>query len=152
MKIQRMELQGITVHDLDAAVEQYSNLFGLTFHIFTPGIDFEFTDHLQGLDSAPALQPTTRLAMDTSGCFELVEMPDVPEGIRNIHFRVDDIDQAVLHATGRGLTVVRDMTAGIVREVVFDSEGLNGMRLCFVEYEGLSFAEALLSSPRPQRP
>lgn len=151
MEIQSMELQGITVHDLDTAVEFYSSLFGLTFHIFTPGVDFEFTDHLQGLDSAPALNPKTRLAMDTSGCFELVEMPDIPEGIRNIHFRVDDIDEAVSHATKRGLTVVRDMTAGTVREVVFESTGLNGMRLCFVEYKGPSFAEALLNSPRPNR-
>ncbi len=149
MKIERMELQGITVHDLDAAVARYTELFGLTFHIFTPGVDYEFVDLLQGLDHAPALSATTRLAMDTSGCFELVEMPGIPEGIRNIHFRVDDIDEATRHLTERGLTLIRDMKAGTVREVVFDADELNGMRLCLVEYEGPSFAEALLTSPRP---
>jgi 4-hydroxyphenylpyruvate dioxygenase-like putative hemolysin len=45
--------------------------------------------------------------MDTSGCFELVEMPDVPEGVRNIHFRVDDVEAVTAHLREQGLRPVR---------------------------------------------
>ena len=48
---------------------------------------------------------------------------------------------------GRGLTVVLDMRIGHAREVIFDSRELNGIRLCLLEYEGDSLAEALAASP-----
>lgn len=149
MKITSMELLGIMVHDLDAAVARYSDLFGLEFHIFTPNVDYSYTWDEAGADTAPTLLAGARLAMDTDGLFELVEMPGADEGIRNIHYRVDDIDAAKAHFVARGLRVVKDLKAGTVREVIFDGRDLNGVRACLVHYEGPSFAAALLASPPP---
>jgi catechol 2,3-dioxygenase-like lactoylglutathione lyase family enzyme len=150
--MERMELLGVVVHDLDAAVARYTALFGLEFHVFTPGRDYRLTDTPGAeveTDPAPSLPAGCRLAMDTSGCFELVELAGAPEGVRNIHFRVDDIDSAAAHLTANGLRAVADLQAGTVREVLFDASGLNGVRLCIVQYEGRSFADALRASPAP---
>jgi catechol 2,3-dioxygenase-like lactoylglutathione lyase family enzyme len=95
--LEAIELLGIVVHDLDAAVARYSSLFGLEFHVFTPGRDYALREVAGVGDTARAL------AMDTSGCFELIEMPGQPEGVRNIHFRVDDIEAATAHLTAQGL-------------------------------------------------
>lgn len=149
MRIERMELLGVAVDDLDVAVETFRRAFGLTFHVYSPGSNYSLVDLRAGLeDSAPPVGG--RIAMDASGCFELIEMPGAPEGFRNIHFRVDDIEEATLHAQAAGLAVVRDLRAGTVREVIFDGVGLHGIRLCFVQYDGPSFAEALAASPRPE--
>ena len=78
--------------------------------------------------------------------FELIEIPGADEGFRNIHFRVDDIEAAVAVLTGRGLRVVQDMRIGLAREVIFNSDDINGIRLCLLEYEGNSLAEALAAS------
>jgi predicted enzyme related to lactoylglutathione lyase len=150
MRIDAMQLFGISVHDLDAEVKRYSALFGIEFKVFTAGVDYAMTTSVPpGEDRAPRLPANVRIAVDTSDCFELLEMPDIPEGCRNIHFRVDDMDAAVAHLVSHGLTVVQDIRAGDAREVIFDSSGTNGMRLCLLEYAGASFAAALAGSPRP---
>ncbi|WP_169566237.1 VOC family protein [Microbacterium luticocti] len=139
----------MAVTDLDAAVEKYSRLFGLNFHVFTPGDDYALEVIEEGEDATPAIPAGGRIAMDTDGCFELVELPDTPEGVRNIHFRVDDVEAAKAHCLAEGLRVVRDLRAGAVREVIFERQDLNGVRVCIAAYEGPSFAEALAGSPRP---
>lgn len=87
--------------------------------------------------------------MDTSGCFELIESADSPEGLRSIHVRVDDMAAAIAQLCEQGLPVLRDIQAGLVHEVVLNPENLNGVRLCLVQYPGSSFADALTASPRP---
>lgn len=149
MRIEAMELLGVVVADVDEAVATYSDRFGLDFRIFTPGVDYELVVMEVGDDPSPARAPGGRLAMDTSGCFELVEVPGAEPGVRNIHFRVDDMDAAKEHVRATGLRVVADLMAGTVREVIFDPRDGGGVRLCLVQYEGNSFAEALLASPRP---
>lgn len=146
MRIESMELLGVCVDDFDEALETFSRLFGLDFRVFRPGGDFELIDlDDRAIDDQP--QPQGRIAMDSTGCFEIVEMPGAREGFRNIHFRVEDIEQAVAHAKACGLRVARDVRAGTVREVIFDATALHGIRVCFVQYEGGSFAEALTASP-----
>ncbi len=146
MRIESMELLGVGVDDFDGALEMFSGLFGLEFQVFTPGLDYELVDlDLDAEDHQPP--PRGRIAMDATGCFEIIEIPGAREGFRNIHFRVDDIDAAIAHAKARGLRVVRDLRAGNVREVIFDAATLHGIRLCFVQYEGASFAAALAASP-----
>lgn len=149
MRMDRMELLGVVVEDIEEAVATYTERFGLEFHIFTPGVDYSVVVHEAGEDPTPSMAPGGRLAMDTSGCFELVEVPGSPPGVRNIHFRVDDMDAAKAHVVATGQRVVADLTAGSVREVIFDPRDAGGLRLCLVQYEGPSFAEALLASPRP---
>lgn len=150
MRIDSMELLGVCVEDFDGALSSFSALFGLDFRVFTPGVDYEIVDLDADVEDR---QPPAagRIALDTSGCFELVEMPGEHEGVRNIHFRVDDIDAALAHARSNGLRAVRDLRIGAVREVVFDSSALYGIRLCFLQYEGDSLAEAF-SAAAPAAP
>ncbi len=148
MRIERMSMLGVSVKDLDEAVARYTDLFGLEFEILKPGVEYPVHDALGGTDiSAPAMKAGGRIAIDRTECFELVELPNEPEGTRNIHFRVDDIDAASAHMMSRGLRMVRDMLAGAVRETVFNSEDLNGVRLCLMQYEGDSFIDALRAEP-----
>lgn len=149
MRMDRMELLGVVVDDVEEAVATYTERFGLEFHIFTPGVDYALVVNEAGEDPSPAMVAGGRLAMDTSGCFELVEIPGAEPGVRNIHFRVDDMDAAKAHVVATGQRVVADLTAGSVREVIFDPRDAGGLRLCLVHYEGSSFAEALLASPSP---
>lgn len=145
-----MQLLGVVVDDLDAAVARYGELFGLDFVVFTSGVDYAVvpTSTAVGLDPRP-LAATNRIALDTSGTFELIEIPGAAEGFRNIHFRVIDADTAMATLQSRGLTIVRDVRIGLAREIIFDSDQLNNIRLCLIEYEGASLAEALAASPCP---
>ncbi len=149
MKIDRMELLGVVVNDLDEAVERYTRLFGLEFHIFTPGESYPLADAIAINDSAAQIPVGGRIAMDTSGMFELIELPDEQPGFRNIHYRVDDIEAAKAHFIAEGMTVVRDLYAGPIREVIFDGTTFGGIRVCLMQYDGPSFAEVAPSGPVP---
>jgi len=144
MRIEKMELMGIIVHKLDDAIAHYSKLFELDFTVLTPGVDYPLVDLSSTANHEQTQIPAYgRIAIDTSNCLELIEMPDLPEGIRNIHFRVDDIEAATEQMVSRGLKVVMNVRAGNVREVIFDSADINNVRVCLVQYEGASFVAAL---------
>jgi len=150
MRIEAMELLGWSVHDLDSAVARFTALLGLDFRIFEVGVDYEVaTTSDTGTSSSAPLPQRLRIAVDATGCFELLEMPGIPEGFRNIHFRVDDMDAAVRHIVAQGLAPIQDLRAGVAREVIFDAVELYGVRLCLLEYPGESFRAALEDSPRP---
>lgn len=145
-----MPLVGLVVSDLDATIEQYARLFGLEFIVFNAGVDYSLSyDTAAAGDTAPPLPAQARIGFDTANHFELMEMPGVPEGLRNVHYRVDDMDAAVAHLVAEGLTPAQVIQVGDAKEVVFDATELSGLRLVLVEYEGDSFARALESSPRP---
>lgn len=145
-----MPLLGVCVHDLDSEVERYERLFGIEFLTFTAGVDYALRyDETGENDTAPKLPDQLRLAVDTQDQFELVEIPGISEGFRNIHYRVDDIDTAAAHFKREGLVVAQVIQAGTVKEVVFDALHLNGIRLCLMQFEGPSFAQALAASPTP---
>lgn len=150
MQLTAMPLLGVAVHNLEEEVARYERLFDIKFHIFTAGIDYHLSYASDGEgDTSPALPQHVRLAVDTNDWFELVEMPGAVEGYRNIHYRVDDIDKATAHFVEQGLTLVQEIKAGTAREVVFDASSLNGIRLCLLQFQGNSFAEALAASPAP---
>lgn len=148
--LEAMPLLGVAVSNFEAEVSRYERLFGITFHTFTAGVDYALHYDTDGsTDSSPALPANLRLAVDTSDMFELIEMPNIPEGFRNIHYRVNDIDVATDHFVAEGLSIAQIIQAGNAREVVFDASTLNGIRMCLLEFSGPSFAEALAASPRP---
>lgn len=149
-EFEAMPLLGVAVSDLDAEVARYERLFGVAFHTFTAGVDYVVEYALSpGVDTSPTLPQHVRLAVDTSDLFELVEMPDAPGGFRNMHLRVTDIEAATEHLVSEGLTIAQIIIAGTAREVVFDATSLNGIRLCLMQFDGPSFAEALSASPKP---
>ena len=148
--LQPMPLLGVAVSDFDAEIARYSGLFGVEFKVFTAGVDYRLSYESTGAEDTSAPLPTKlRLAVDTSDLFELVDLPGAPEGVRNIHYRVDDLDRAIEHFRAGGLTLLHVVQAGLAREAIFDAASLNGVRLCLLEFEGPSFAEALEASPRP---
>lgn len=145
--LKAMPLLGVVVHDLEKEVERYQKLFGVEFLTFTAGVDYHLEYETAGEgDISPKLPQNLRLAVDKDDCFELVEMPGVIEGFRNVHYRVDDIKKATAHFESEGLKLVQVITAGTAKEVVFDASSLNGIRLCLMQYEGDSFAQALAAS------
>lgn len=149
-RLEPMPLVGVAVSNFEEEVARYGELFGVEFKVFTAGVDYRLAYESSGATDTSARLPShVRLAVDTSDLFELVDLPDVPEGIRNIHYRVDDLDKAVVHFRDGGLELLHIVQAGRAREAIFDATSLNGVRLCLLEFEGDSFAQALAASPKP---
>lgn len=147
--LEPMPLLGVTVKNFEEEVRRYSEMFDVEFLVFTPGIDYQLAYHSTGAaDTSTPLPSGLRIAVDTSDLFELVDLPDAAEGVRNIHYRVDDLDKAVKHFVEHGLTLLHVVQAGSAREAIFDAASLNGVRMCLMEFEGDSFAEALAASPQ----
>ena len=147
-RFEAMPLIGIGVHNFDAEVLRYSEMFGLTFNVFTAGVDYELRYAPDaGTDTATPLTGNVRIAMDTRDTFELVELADAPEGFRSVHVRVDDIDAVAAHFVEQGLVIAQQIWVGTGREIVLDGGGLNGIRLVLVQFEGESFSQALAASP-----
>lgn len=144
MKMDRMEFVGVVVDDLEAGVERFSKVLGLDFEIIDiTTLDVHATDGVVADARAP--QSGMRVALDSSGVFELVEVAGMEEGFRNVHFRVDDMDEAVEELSSRGLRLVRQFVVGGMKESIFAAEDLYGIRLCLLEYEGSSLAVAMRS-------
>jgi len=149
--LEPMPLLGVAVSDFDAEISRYSELFGVEFRVFTAGVDYHLSyESSDAVDTSAPLPANLRLAVDTSDLFELVDLPGVPEGIRNIHYRVDNLELAVEHFRAKGLTLLHIVRAGLAREAIFDATSLNGVRLCLLAFEGASFAEALAASSEPR--
>ncbi len=146
MHIDRMEIVGLMVQDLDRAKETFAKALGLTFREFTVNETLMFTELDADESDQRGLGPGARIAMDTSNFIELIQAPtaDTPEGFRNIHIKVRDIDAAAQEMRERGYTMVTNVRAGGMREVIFDAAELYGMRLCLTEYEAPSMIEAML--------
>lgn len=152
MDLQKMELVGLNVRDIDAAMDVFSRLLGVEF------VRFDFTDEtpigrfsVDG-DDQGALSPRgTIVAMDRTGYIELIQTdpPTEDEGLRNIHFKVSDIDAAVEDLRSRGFRIVANMRIGKLREAVLDPTDLHGVRLCLVEYDAPSMIEAMTDFDTP---
>lgn len=144
-----MPLIGVGVQDFDAEVDRYESIFGLRFRVFNAGLDYELSYESTGVEDTAAPLPThVRIAVDNQDQFELVDLPGTAEGFRNIHYRVDDLETAVHHFQSQGLALLHVVRAGNVREAIFDGTSLNNIRLCLVQFEGESFAQALADSTK----
>ncbi|WP_408899754.1 hypothetical protein ACJ5H2_22885 (plasmid) [Nocardioides sp. R1-1] len=137
-----MEYLGIVVDDLEAGVQRFSDLFDLEFEILNID-DLEVRTTDGAIPDAQAPQSRMRVAVDSSGFFELVEVAGADEGFRNIHFRVDSVEDAIAELSGRGLHLVRHFVVGQMREAIFASDDLFGLRVCLLEYAGPSLSAAM---------
>lgn len=145
MKLERMELVGLEVSDLDAAIAEFSELLDTEF------IRIEF-DGTVDIEELPADEPphaaTTRMsmAMDKTGYLELLQAhpPTTRERVRNVHFKVDDIESAIVEMRAKGYRLVQNMRIGGMREAVWGAREAHGLRMCMVQYDAPSMVEAML--------
>jgi hypothetical protein len=146
---ERLEIIGLHVEDVDKAAADFSDLFGVEFRIWESvgsdpiGIEFEqllVSDKPSGNLNQ---QNRYRVAMDPNGFWELLEGPDLEVGIRNVHFKVDDIESAKADLISKGLTLVADFRIGSLREAIFQGDKLRGVRLAVLEYAEDSAVEAI---------
>lgn len=135
---EKLELVGVNVTDLDQAVADFTEIFGCEFEVFDvpSGLDIE---SLPVDDTSPKnidLSHNHRAALDRGGKWELVEVPAELEGVRNVHYKVDDLDKAIATLTGKGLKLVSHYRVGFAREAVFIGDRLHGVRLALLQYDG----------------
>lgn len=151
MKVERMELVGLEVADLDAAITEFGDLFGIEFI----RIEFDGTVEIEELpaDEPPSAQGTRMsMAMDTTGYLELIQAhpPTTRERVRNVHFKVDDIEAAIVEMRAKGYRLVSNIRIGGMREAVWGAREARGLRMCMVQYDGPSMIEAMLEGgPAP---
>ncbi len=147
MKVEKIEVFGIDVKNLEKAMTFFSEVFNIEFQHFRLGQDIAV--QASAVDAQDAKQPdlsATRIAIDKSGFFELIETQPAPEreGNRNIHFKVSDIGEAKAELQRRGVRVVADHRVGGLREVILHPDDVFGIRLCLIEYNAPSMIEALM--------
>ncbi|NYD57203.1 hypothetical protein BKA08_001441 [Nocardioides marinisabuli] len=147
MEIQRMELVGLEVSDLEAAMQEFGSILGVDFI----RIDFDENSDIEYLPAdgdANALAARTSMAMDTTGYLELIQSypPTTHERVRNVHFKVDDIESSIEEMRAKGYRLVANLRIGQMREAVFGARELRGLRMCLVQYDGPSMVEAMLST------
>ncbi len=151
MDVERMELVGLEVVDLDAAMKEFGDLLGVEF----VRIEFDGTTVVEELpaDEPPHAQATRMsMAMDRSGYLELIQNhpPTSRERVRNIHFKVDDIEQAIVDMRAKGYRLVSNIRIGRMREAVWGAREAHGLRMCMVQYDGPSMIDAMLDGgPTP---
>lgn len=173
--IERIEIIGTNVPDVNEAEELFSRLFGLDFVRFRSGgpttpvdqIDVRIVPVGPGMDSAEkgpvtgsaneadadaARDAVMDVSIDKTGVFELLGTAD-PEtfGMRNIHFKVRDIDAATAEMEANGIGVVANLSINGLRQVIFDQNDLLGIRICLVEYDADSLVEAMVGQESENR-
>jgi len=145
LKVERIEQPAINVHNLEEAIKLYSDILETEFEI----LDDSVIERTVSADAKPSESPTrTRIALDRTGFLELVENspPAGQEGLRNIHAKVPDIEEAIAELQGRGIRLLTRIKIGSFKEAVFNPEDLHGVRLCLVEYDAPSIVEAFHQS------
>ena len=155
--IERVEVLGVNVRDLPKAEELFSRLFGLDFKSIVLGGSDIATESIPLASGELTPDPNSvqagkiPLAIDAAGVLELIETPEgqQPNTVRNIHFKVADIEAAIAEMQANGVRVLGNLRTGGVREVIFHPDDLFGVRICFVQYSGPSMIESMLGDPAP---
>ena len=147
MNVEKIEILGFDVTNLEEAMKKFSDVLGTTFHNFDEGHELKvrtaLTDHSDtGYESA-----RSRAAIDRRGFIELVESvpPAAQSSVRNIHFKVPNLQEAIEEMTLKGYRLVKNIEIGGLKEAVFHPDDFCGIRLCFVEYEQDTLVEAMLA-------
>lgn len=151
MKVERMEVIGVNVKDLDKAMQFFSEVLGIQFRHFKFGQDVKVeASPVDAADSKTLSFDGTRIAIDPTGYLELIQAnpPTAQEGLRNMHFKVSDMDEAKAEMQRRGVRVVADTVVGGLREVILHPDDVFGIRLCLTEYDAPTMIDALLQGKR----
>ena len=151
MKIERMEVVGINVKNLDQAIKVFSDILEVEFSDFRFGKDIQVQSLASdAADSATLSFDGTRIAIDPKGYLELIESTPATEqeGLRNVHFKVANLDDAKAEMKRKGIRMIADTRVGGLKEAIFHPDDLFGIRLCLIEYDAPSMIEALRQKPQ----
>ena len=155
MKIEKLDRIDMYVENIDEAKEKFSKLLGITFE----EIPFEEVEPFKQELGPKALalgevatEPTgggMRVAISPAG-LELIEgadiistMPGQTEGIRNMHFKVTDYEEAMAEMEEKGVPLLYDLTLGKLREAIYNPDDLNGDMMGLVWYPTATAMEAI---------
>lgn len=153
MKIERMEVVGVNVRDLQKATRLFSEILEVEFTDFAFGVDVDVESRPVDAKDAKSLSfEGSRIAIDKAGFLELIQTDPAAEeeGFRNIHFKVPSLDEAKAELRSKGIRMIADTTVGNLREAIFHPDDLHGIRLCLIEYDAPSMIEALMQKPGSQ--
>jgi catechol 2,3-dioxygenase-like lactoylglutathione lyase family enzyme len=143
MNIENMGAVTVDVKNLDEAIKRFSDVLGIKF--VKLGGSGKLKSVTQEADHAFE-ENETNIAIDETGYLELMESkpPVAAEGLRSIHFKVSDIEQATEELKGKGMHLVASVTDPCgFKEAIFAAEDLHGVRLCLTEYSGSSVVNVL---------
>ena len=148
----RLKFERIAIHvdDLDAAVKHFSELFETTFEkrpeALNEGIRtgaLEFEKIIQPDHPNPAFEQATLTAAISPDGIELTRREPLPEklGLRNITWRVDDLEQAKAAMKEKGFPMLVEYKMPHWGEAVFD---VYGIRWVITAFEDATIWEARL--------
>jgi len=142
MNVEKIEILGFDVRDLNEAMKKFSDILGTTFHVF------DGTSQPVESDNSTYENIRAKAAIDRRGFIELVEaVPAVErDAVRNIHFKVPNLDEAVQEMKLKGYRLIDIVHIGGLKEAIFNPEDFCGIRLCFVEYDEPTLVEAMLAA------
>ena len=144
MEIEKMDLVAVDVDNLEEAMRFFSDILGVTFvNLGPPNIQKATTEHTP----SPTYETAKlKIAMDRRGFLELIESdpPVGKEGLRNIHFKVPDIEKAKAEMEQKGARLIADIRIGGLKEAIFSPEDCHGIRFCLVEYDTPTLVDATL--------
>jgi catechol 2,3-dioxygenase-like lactoylglutathione lyase family enzyme len=146
MKI-KLDRVTINVKNLEESKKFFSKLLNTTF-------EDEPVEFLNGkiefkIEPKPDNFAKFKFAVSPIG-IELFEPypPPEKEGIRNVTWRVEDIDEAREEMKQSGIRRVFDTQAGSWRESVYSADDMHGVRWVLNEFPGKSVMKAILKEPK----
>ncbi len=133
----------INVKNLEKAKQFFSNLFETTFEDMPEPI-------LRGdvkIEHNPPPDSFTkrRFAVSPIG-IELFETdpPVEKEGVRNVMWRVDNLEKAKEEMKRKGIRHLFDARCGTWKEAIYSADDVHGVRWVLTEYKGDSVFKAML--------
>lgn len=131
----------INVRNLEEAKKFFSSLLGTTFEdmpeeIAQKRVKIEITPPVEGLEFRFAISPIGIELFET-------HPPVAVEGIRNITWKVEDIQEARREMKEKGVGLVFHSQCGGWKESVYKAEDMYGVRWVLNEYQGDSVIKAL---------
>ncbi len=144
MEVEKLDGVAVDVKNLDEAIRLFSDILGVTFVKFPEDLKIEETTTEHGSRTAGGTKP--KVAMDRAGLLELIESdpPTEKEGLRSIHFKVSNLEQARAEMKQKGIRLIADIKVGGLKAAIFNPDDLHGIQLYLVEYEASAQVEAVL--------
>jgi len=140
----------INVRNLEEAKEFFSDLLETTFQDKPADFDEQLSRRGLKYDKipGPAAPPPGKFSY-TAATVPGIELfcPDPPAaaaGVRNVTWRVDDMDKAMAEMEKKGIRLVHEIRCGGWREAVYIADDMYGVRWVLNEYKGHSIWDAML--------